>query len=555
MPDFLELTLQVRPATGEDASELVKLAGWLRGELVDLAVAGVVRLQRHTAPLGAKDQVDNPGLLLLRVEPKAVQLVLSKVTDWTARSDRMVEISAGGHTLTLGVPAIQQGERLSDGLPTAGTQVGRVRPQSETAVAVTPSVDANRDGSALELGDVLSPLRRRHSRPLIQLSPLFGREFRRTAAFALIPLVFGCVFAILLTVAVLAIAKHYHGFSISLSYPVHRIYQGIARYIIRVTPTPGSSHLLLVYTVYLAVLPVLFGVVFMHLRIGSARLILAAFGCVVFMVAPFIVVVTSIRVGSRSCGSWSYPPANPGSECFNALAIEFRIAFAAGIVGLAIPIAYLLLERRNGQRYGLLLGPVIACASFVIDVISSISNLARRRAQRERDVGRYLLPHERQIIAMRQHPAVLIGPTVLAASGLVAAGMLTAVVLHDNGWLVVAVWTACMALFVRMTWKAIDWTVTFFVVTSERILLNTGVLIEKVAMLPLTKVIDMSFHRSYTGRLLGFGDFIFESAGQNVALQMVDHIPYPEEAYLQICGLIFSDYDGESEDKPDSGRD
>ena len=33
-------------------------------------------------------------------------------------------------------------------------------------------------------------------------------------------------------------------------------------------------------------------------------------------------------------------------------------------------------------------------------------------------------------------------------------------------------------------------------------------------MLPLVKVTDMSFHRSSTGRLLGFGEFIMESAGR-----------------------------------------
>jgi hypothetical protein len=33
-------------------------------------------------------------------------------------------------------------------------------------------------------------------------------------------------------------------------------------------------------------------------------------------------------------------------------------------------------------------------------------------------------------------------------------------------------------------WKAIDWADTFFVVTSQRIMLASGVLTKKVAMLP-----------------------------------------------------------------------
>jgi hypothetical protein len=43
------------------------------------------------------------------------------------------------------------------------------------------------------------------------------------------------------------------------------------------------------------------------------------------------------------------------------------------------------------------------------------------------------------------------------------------------------------------------------------------------------------------GRLLGYGNFIVESAGQNQALRIVDHLPYPEQLYLEVCGLIFQE--------------
>jgi hypothetical protein len=49
----------------------------------------------------------------------------------------------------------------------------------------------------------------------------------------------------------------------------------------------------------------------------------------------------------------------------------------------------------------------------------------------------------------------------------------------------------------------------------------------------------MSFQRSSLGRLLGYGEFILESAGQDQALRVVDHLPYPEQLYLEVCGLIF----------------
>ena len=158
-----------------------------------------------------------------------------------------------------------------------------------------------------------------------------------------------------------------------------------------------------------------------------------------------------------------------------------------------------------------------------------------------RGVDKYLLPHERQVIIVRLHPAVLIGPAVLAAAGPVAAGLLTATVLNGNETLVTVLWVVWLVLFLRMIWKAASWVGTFFIVSSQRLMLVSGVLAKKVVMMPLTKVTDMSFRRSFAGRLLGYGESIIESADRDQALKSVDHIPYPEQLYLEVCGLIFKD--------------
>ena len=64
-------------------------------------------------------------------------------------------------------------------------------------------------------------------------------------------------------------------------------------------------------------------------------------------------------------------------------------------------------------------------------------------------------------------------------------------------------------------------------------------LTRKVAMMPMSKVTDMSFQRSFGGRILGYGELIVESAGQNQALDRVTYIPYPEQLYLLVCGILF----------------
>src|SRR2546429_3690681 len=141
------------------------------------------------------------------------------------------------------------------------------------------------------------------------------------------------------------------------------------------------------------------------------------------------------------------------------------------------------------------------------------------------DVDRYLLPHEQEVITVRKHPAVLLAPVAWAVIGLIIAAVLSDTVLrHDSGltWIVWAIWGI---VFLRFLWAAINWAVDYFVVTSHRFIETTGVLSRKVAMMPLAKVTDMTFERSALGRLLGYGTFILESAGQAQALSRVDNIP------------------------------
>jgi uncharacterized membrane protein YdbT with pleckstrin-like domain len=162
-------------------------------------------------------------------------------------------------------------------------------------------------------------------------------------------------------------------------------------------------------------------------------------------------------------------------------------------------------------------------------------------------VNRYLLPHERQVISVHQHPAVLIRPIFEVLLGLAIAGWLSNSAAHGNGTVILVIWILWGLLLLRLVWKVIDWSLNYFVITSQRLLLSKGFPTRKVNMMPLAKVTDMSFQRSPMGQILGYGEFIVESAGQDQALRNVDHLPYPEQLYLEVCGLIFKD----KEESPD----
>ena len=158
-------------------------------------------------------------------------------------------------------------------------------------------------------------------------------------------------------------------------------------------------------------------------------------------------------------------------------------------------------------------------------------------------VNRYLLPHERQVITVHQHPAILIKPIFWVLIGLALAGWLSNSIASGNGIVILIIWILWGILFVNLAVKVWEWAVTYFVVTSHRFVLATGVITRKVNMMPLAKVTDMTFQRSPMGRVFGFGEFILESAGQDQALTNVDYLPYPEQLYLEVCGLIFKDKD------------
>jgi uncharacterized membrane protein YdbT with pleckstrin-like domain len=162
-------------------------------------------------------------------------------------------------------------------------------------------------------------------------------------------------------------------------------------------------------------------------------------------------------------------------------------------------------------------------------------------------VNRYLLPHERQVISVHQHPAVLIGPIFWVLLGLAIAGWLSNAVAHGNNTFILVIWILWAILLLRLLWKILEWSLTYFVITSQRLLLSQGFLIRRVDMMPLAKVTDMSFNRSARGQILGFGEFVVESAGQDQALRHIEYLPYPEQLYLEVCGLIFKD----KEESPD----
>lgn len=149
------------------------------------------------------------------------------------------------------------------------------------------------------------------------------------------------------------------------------------------------------------------------------------------------------------------------------------------------------------------------------------------------------MPREKVVIIVRRHPVSIAWSLVLALAALLAAGILSGTLAAGRGPVQGVLWILFLVAFGYAFFRYLEWRVTYFVVTSNRLILVTGLVTQSVGMLPLPKVTDMRMVRTLTGRSFGYAQFVVESAGQDQALRTVDFVPYPISLYQEILGMIF----------------
>jgi uncharacterized membrane protein YdbT with pleckstrin-like domain len=157
-----------------------------------------------------------------------------------------------------------------------------------------------------------------------------------------------------------------------------------------------------------------------------------------------------------------------------------------------------------------------------------------------REIDEYLLPTERRVIRVRMHWAVMANNLMLTGLFLllmiVAQRYLPTSALVDNLTFYLA-----LAAVLRFTVQTILWWIERIVITDKRVMLAEGIITHNVGMMPLSKVTDLTFRRTFGGRLLGYGTLIVESAGQIQALNKIRYMPRPEEIYEALSELIFGE--------------
>jgi len=76
-----------------------------------------------------------------------------------------------------------------------------------------------------------------------------------------------------------------------------------------------------------------------------------------------------------------------------------------------------------------------------------------------------------------------------------------------------AVGILTLAWAVWLLFRYIEWTFTHFVVTSDRVIFRSGVFAKHGVEIPLQRINNINFHQGIWERIIGAGDLVIESAG------------------------------------------
>lgn len=152
------------------------------------------------------------------------------------------------------------------------------------------------------------------------------------------------------------------------------------------------------------------------------------------------------------------------------------------------------------------------------------------------------MPYPRKLLNPGEEIAFDLHPHWWYFSGLAAVAILilaaavaTPIVLKGTA----RTWVSLVVAIIGLLWviwfltKFLAWRTTHFVLTSDRLIVRSGVLGRQGREIPLERVNDLSFHQSLFERLVGTGDLVIESAGRQ-GQDVFSHLPHPDRAQQQI---------------------
>ncbi len=170
---------------------------------------------------------------------------------------------------------------------------------------------------------------------------------------------------------------------------------------------------------------------------------------------------------------------------------------------------------------------------------------AHFRADYDGDMGfpeKSLNDHEELIVDLHPHWWHFVSPLLRLVLATVIAVLLSRLAdtiaaswfySFKNWATLLIVGVALLNLIVRM----LQWSTTHFVVTSDRVIFRQGVIGKTGIDIPLERVNNVSIHQSALERMVGAGDLLIESGGED-GQQLFTDISSPEEVQNIIHNAI-----------------
>ena len=144
---------------------------------------------------------------------------------------------------------------------------------------------------------------------------------------------------------------------------------------------------------------------------------------------------------------------------------------------------------------------------------------------------------ETVVLDLHTHWKVMFWPTVELLLTLGIAGYLIGgIVDNGTGQLIIA-GVATLIVIVFFLVPLLRWRTTHFVVTTERVVMRSGIIARQGRDVPLVRINDVSFQHSAFERLLRCGTLVVESAGERGQVQLGD-IPNVEKVQRTVYNLV-----------------
>ena len=87
-------------------------------------------------------------------------------------------------------------------------------------------------------------------------------------------------------------------------------------------------------------------------------------------------------------------------------------------------------------------------------------------------------------------------------------------------------------------WRLLTWRTTHFVITSDRLIYRSGIVAKRGIQIPIERVNNVNFKQGILERIVGAGDLLVESAGQDGQQRFTD-VRHPD----QIQNIIHAQMD------------